>query len=550
MAKQVLYGKDAQAALKKGIDKLAAAVSITLGPRGLAVVIEKGYGAPQVTFDGVTVAKEIELEDKFENLGAEFIKQAAEKTNDNVGDGTTTAVVLAHAMINEGEKVVQEKGFNVIQLAEELKKAGKNIIDGLEAQKELINDSKKIQEVATLSAKDKEIGKLIADVMQKVGREGVVTIEDSNTVGNSFEVVEGMQFDRGYISPYMTTNQEKMEAVLEKPHILVTDQKISAIADLLPLLEKLIQGGKKELVIIADEIEGEALATLIVNKIRGVFSVLAVKAPGFGDRRKEMLEDIAAVTGAKFISEELGRKFSSVEVADLGQAHRVVSNKDNTVIVGGKGDKDTIAKRVSQIKAQLKHVDSDFDKEKLQERLGKLAGGVAVIKVGAPTESAQKELKQRVEDAVAATRAAMEEGIIPGGGIALFNVVLKLGNKKDGGSMVAESAMVILKKVLEAPLTAIVNNSGEDPVKIITKLKADKEKSSNLWLGFNALTNKIGDLKEAGIIDPLKVTKTAFTNAISVASTYLTIGVAITELPKKEEKGAGMSGMHGMPGEY
>ena len=510
---------------------------MTLGPRGRAVVIEKGYGAPQVTFDGVTVAKEVELENKFENLGAELIKQAADKTNDAVGDGTTTAVVLAHAMIDEGENAIKEKGFNVIRLAEELKKASEAVVRNLEKQRESINDNKKIEEVATLSAKHPEIGKLIAEVMGKVGRDGVVTIEDSNTIGNSHELVEGMQFDRGYISPYMVTNSERMEAVLENPQILVTDKKISSIQELLPLLEKVVQSGKKELVIIAEEVEGEALATLVVNKLRGIFSVLAVKAPGFGDRKKEMLQDICAVTGAQFISEEIGRKFDSVDMHDLGQAHRVVSNKDNTTIVGGKGDKSEIEKRVAQLKNQLKKTDSEFDKEKLQERLGKLSGGVAVIKVGAPTESAQKELKQRVEDAVAATRAAMEEGIVPGGGVALFNVMQDLKSGKEENSE-AGAAMVILRRALEAPLTAIVENSGENSEKVLSGLRNKKE----VWHGFNAQTNQVDDLKKAGIIDPLKVTKTAFMNAVSVAATYLTIGAAITEKPEPKTPPAG-----GMP---
>jgi len=531
MAKQIRFNDEARAALKKGIDKLANAVRMTLGPRGRAVVIEKTYGAPQVTFDGVTVAKEIELQDKYENLGAEFIKQAAEKTNDNVGDGTTTAVVLAQAMIEGGEKAISEKGFNVIHLAEELEEASRIVIAELEAQKELIDDPKKIEEVATLSAKDPDIGKLIAEVMGKIGSEGVVTVEDSNTIGSSYEMVEGLQFDRGYISPYMMTNADKMEAVLENPYLLVTDQKISAINDLLPLLEKIIQSGKKELVIIADDVEGEALATLIVNKLRGVFNVLAVKAPGFGDRRKEMLQDIAIVTGAEFISEELGRKLENTDIKALGRAHRVIATKDNTTIVGGEGDKEAIKQRIAQIKAQLEKTESEYDKEKLQERLGKLSGGVAVIKVGAPTESAQKELKQRVEDAVSATRAAMEEGIVPGGGIALFNV-----NLRQGQTNFSDEAMSILEKTLEAPLRAIIANSGEDPGRIIGEIKDEQAKAGNKWIGFNAATNKIGDLKEAGIIDPLKVTKTAFVNAVSVAAHYLMMGAAITEIPEKKNR--------------
>ena len=550
MAKQILFDENARIALKKGIDKLAQAVKMTLGPRGRAVVIEKGYGAPQVTFDGVTVAKEIELEDKYENLGADFIKQAADKTNDNVGDGTTTSVVLAHAMIEEGEKAISEKGFNVIQLAEELKKsANQFVIKSLESQREAINDNKKVEEVATLSAKDAEIGKLIAEVMGKVGKEGVVAIEDSNTIGNSFEIVEGMQFDRGYVSQYMITNTERMEAVLEDPYILVTDKKISSIQELLPLLEKLLQTGKKELVIIAEEIDGEAMATLVVNKLRGIFSALAVKAPGCGDRRKEMLQDIAIITGATYVSEEVGKKLENVELADLGHAHKVVSNKDNTTIVGGKGDKKIIEERVNQLKAQIKKTDSEFDKEKIQERLGKLSGGVAVIKVGAPAESAQKELKQRVEDAVAATRAAMEEGIVPGGGIALYNVAVgmkdAMSNEKNE---VVKAALGIINKTLIAPIQAIIANSGEQWNSVEPKL-VSRSLPADAWKGFNGLNNEIGDLKAAGIIDPLKVVKTAFLNAVSVAANYLTVGAAITNIPEKKEKG-GMSGGMGMGEDY
>jgi len=548
MAKQIKFNEDARAALKRGIDKLAKAVTMTLGPRGRAVVIERGYGAPQVTFDGVNVAKEIELEDKWENVGAEFIKQAADKTNDGVGDGTTTATILAHAMIDEGEKVIREKGFNVIQLAEELRKASQSVIKALEEQRELINDNKKIKEVATLSAKDGEIGELIATVMEKICKEGVVTIEDSNTIGNSYEIVEGMQFDRGYVSPYMMTNQERMEAVLEDPYILVTDKKISSIQDILQLLEKIVASGKKELLIIADEVEGEALATLVVNKLRGIFNVLAVKAPGFGDRKKEMLQDIAVVTGATFISEDLGKKLENTEVGDLGHAHRVVSNKDNTTIVGGKGEKKAINDRVAQIKAQVKKTDSDFDKEKLQERLGKLAGGVAVIKVGAPTEAAQKELKQRVEDAVAATRAAMEEGIVPGGGIALFNTIPAVTPSKLEAGSVSSAVYSILSRALHAPLSAIVQNSGEELKNTIQKLEVNW-RERNSWRGFNAMTNKVSDLKEAGIIDPLKVTRAAFVNAVSVAANYLTVGAAITSIPEKKNPPAQGGGMEGMGGE-
>lgn len=541
MAKILKFNEDARASIKKGIDKLAQAVKMTLGPRGRAAVIEKSYGAPQITFDGVTVAKEVELEDKFENLGAELIKQAADKTNDQVGDGTTTAVVLAHTIIEEGEKAINSQGFNVIQLAEELKKHGQDIVASLEKQKELINDTQKIQEVASLSAKDKNIGKLIAQVFEKVGKEGVISIDDSKTVDSDFELVEGMQFDRGYISPYMATNGEKMTAELENPYILVTDKKISSIKEILPILEKVVESGKKELVIIAEDLEGEALTTLILNKIKGTFNVLALKAPGFGDRKKEMLEDIAVVTGATFVSSELGKKFEDLEIADLGHATRVVSDKDETTIVDGKGDKKEIEERVKQLKGQIENAEGSFDKEKLQERLGKLSGGVAVIKVGAPTESAQKELKQRVEDAVSATRAAMEEGIVPGGGMALFNVA----EFTNGSDEVVKATQSILHVAMQAPVTEIVKNSGQDPAKVIAQLKSRTAEEN--WTGFNAGTNKIEDLKKAGIIDPLKVTKTAFTNAVSVASTYLMMGVAMTEVPKKDEPMPQMpGGMGGM----
>ena len=535
MAKQILFNNEARIGLKKGIDKLAEAVKMTLGPRGRAVVIEK-FGAPQVTFDGVTVAKEIMLEDKFENLGAEFLKQVANKTNDNVGDGTTTSVVLAHALINAGEKSIGEKGFNVIQLAEELKKGSLEIIKALEDQKELINDNKKIEEVATLSSKDKQVGSLIAEVMSTVGKDGVVTVEDSNTVGNSYDLVEGMQFDKGYISQYMITDQEKMESVLENPLVLVTDKKILSVAELLPVLEKIMQSGRKDLLLIADNIEGEALSTLIVNKMRGVFNILAVKAPGFGDAKKEMLQDIAIVTGATFISEDTGKKLEGVEVSDLGSAKRVISNKDTTTIVSGGGDESKMSERLIQLKGQLAKAESTYDQDKLTERIGKLSGGVAVIKVGSPTESAQKELKQRVEDAVNATRAAMEEGIVPGGGIALFNTrVLCIEKMAKVTNEVEKEAWNILYTVVNAPIEALVTNSGGSFKEVNSTLCIMKaEEDNHVWLGFNATTNTIGNLKEAGIIDPLKVTKTAFINAISVAANYLTIGAAMVE--KSEEK--------------
>ncbi len=544
MAKNVIFNEEARRSLKAGIDKLSLAVKMTLGPRGRAVVIEKAYGAPQVTLDGVTVAKEIEFEDRFENLGASLIKQAADKTNDNVGDGTTTSIILAQALIEEGEKAVSERGMNVIHLADEIKRGGEAIISALEDQAEEVKDNK-IKEVATLSAKDAEIGELIADVFKTVGEEAVITIEDSNTVSNSSEVVEGMQFDKGYIAPYMVTNMEKMEAEYTDPYILITDRKISSIKEILPLLEKLAQSGKKELVIIAEDVDSEALTTLIVNKVRGIFNGLAIKAPGFGDRRKEMLEDIAIVTGGKVISETVGLKLDAVEISMLGRARKIISSKDNTIIVGGKGKKSDIESRVAQLKQAIDRTEAKYDKDKLKERLGKLSGGVAVIKVGAPTESAQKELKQRVEDAVAATRAAMEEGVVPGGGIALFNSYSALDSIKTKDEA-GQYALEILRKVVYAPITAIIENSGETSSVILEELKTKKEevkgKTDKLWLGFNARTNMIEDLKKAGIVDPLKVTKMAFTNAISVATNYLTIGVAIVDIPK-EEKPTGSGGM-------
>ncbi len=548
MAKQILFNNNARKSLKKGIDTLAEAVKMTLGPRGRAVVIDKGYGAPQVTLDGVTVAKAIELEDKFENVGADLIKQAADKTNDKVGDGTTTSVVLAQAIIEGGEKAVAEKGFNVIHLADELMRESESVISALEDQSESIDDTKKIEEVATLSSKDADIGKLIADVIKKVGKDGVVTIEDSNTGLNSSELVEGLQFDKGYASPYMITNPDRMEAEYEDPFILITDKKISAIKEILPLLESLAQKGKKDLVIIADDVDGEALTTLIVNKLRGTFNALAVKAPAFGDRKKEMLADIAILTGGKVVSEDVGLKLENIDISVLGRARRIISTKDSTTIVGGKGKKSDVEERMLAIKKQLENTESNYDKEKLQERLGKLSGGVAVIKVGAPTESAQKELKQRVEDAVAATKAAMEEGIIPGGGIALFNVVLGLVEEKTPDTINAYARM-ILRRAAESPIISIFENSGEDSKKWMKELSERKTtvkgKAERSWLGFNAKTNTIEDLKKAGIIDPLKVTKTAFRNAVSVASNYLTIGAAITDIPKKEEPSHGHDGMDG-----
>jgi len=551
MAKRIFFNNEARQALKRGIDQLSEAVKMTLGPRGRAVVIERSYGAPLVTLDGVTVAKEIELEDKFENLGAELIKQAADKTNDNVGDGTTTSIILAQALIEAGEKAVAEKGFNVIRLADEIIEASKEVADLLATQAEPVKDMNKVKEVATLSAKDAEIGELIASVFKTVGKDGVITIEDSNTLSNSSEVVEGMQFDKGYISPYLVTNSEKMLAEYNDPYVLITDRKISAVKDILPLIEKMAGAGKKDLIIIAEDVDGEALATLIVNKIRGIFNTLAIKAPGFGDRRKEILQDIAIVTGGQVITDELGLKLENTELNMLGRARRVMATKDETTIIGGKGKKKEIEERLAQLREQIKQTESKYDKDKLAERLGKLSGGVAVLRVGAPTESAQKELKQRVEDSVSATRAAMEEGVVPGGGIALLNAVLDLSEKSTDDEL-KDQARAILRIVLKAPLNAIIENSGENASSILDEIieaKAKiKNKTERLWLGFNATKNVVTDLKSAGIVDPLKVTKTALLNAVSVATNFLTVGVAITEIPKKEEPtpdaGGGMGGMY------
>jgi len=542
MAKQILFAEKAREALKRGVDKLADTVKVTLGPRGRAVILDKGYGSPVITLDGVTIAKEIELKDKIENIGAELVKQVASKTNDVAGDGTTTATLLAQVFISEGVKNVTS-GLDPMALRQGMTEASEIVVQSLKNISQKINNKEEIAQVATISARDEAIGNLIADVIDQVGKDGVVTVEESQTSGLSKELVEGLQFDRGYISPYMITSQERMEAVLDDPRILVTDKKISSISDLLPILEKLIQGGKKELVIVADDVDGEALATLVVNKIRGVFNVLAVKAPGFGDRRKEMLQDIATVSGAEFISEDVGRKLENVDLAALGQAHRVVSNKDNTVIVGGKGDKNEIEQRVSQLKIQLAKTDSEFDREKIQERIGKLSGGVAVIKVGAATEVEQKEKQHRIEDAVAATKAAIEEGIVPGGGVALVraseevkNYINHLSGKDDLAKIVG--AKIILQG-LYAPIKQIAENAGYDGAVVLDKVMAGKDD-----FGFNAATGKYEHLIKAGIVDPTKVTRSALQNAVSVASMILITQSVVADLPEKKERGM----PDGMPG--
>ncbi len=542
MAKQLLFNENARIALKKGVDKLADAVKITLGPRGRAVVLEKGYGAPMVTHDGVTIAKEIELEDKIENIGAELVKEVASKTNDIAGDGTTTATLLAQVLINEGLKNATS-GVDVVGMHKGMTKAYEAVLESLKNLSKKISTKEEIAQVATISSRDEEIGKLIADVIDQVGKDGVVTVEESQSVGLSKELVEGLQFDRGYVSAYMVSNAERMEAVLESPYVLVTDKKISSINELLPLLEKLVKAGKKELVIIADDVDGEALATLVVNKIRGIFNVLAVKAPGFGDRRKEMLQDIAVVTGADFISEDLGRKLESVDIASLGQAHRVVSNKDNTTIVGGKGAKEEIEKRVNQIKSQLQKTDSEFDREKLQERLGKLSGGVAVIKVGAATEVEQKEKQHRIEDAVNATKAAIEEGIVVGGGVALARAaesVKELINKFEKDQMAEIVGAKIVLEGLYAPLKQIAKNAGYDGAVVLDKILNEKDD-----FGFNAATGKYENLIKSGVVDPTKVTRSALQNAVSIASMLLITEAVVANLPEKKEKEMPHAG-HGM----
>ena len=534
MPKQIQYKEEARESLKRGVDKIANAVKVTLGPKGRNVVLDKGFGTPTITKDGVTVAKEIELKDKFENIGAELIKEVASKTNDVAGDGTTTATVLAQAIVAEGFSAVNS-GANPLVLKKGMEKAVDWVIDYLNKKKKTVSSHEKIKEVASIAANDPEIGKLIADVFKEVGKDGVVTVEESQSTEMSKELVEGLQFDRGYVSAYMITNPERMEAVYEDPYILITDKKISSIQEIVPLLEKISRGGKRDLVIIADEIEGDALATLVVNKLRGTFNSLAIKAPGFGDRKKEMLEDIAIVTGGQVISEEKGIKMENIDIPMLGRAHRVIAGKENTTIVGGKGKKQDIDKRVSQLRSQIEKATSDFDKEKLQERLGKLSGGVAVIRVGANTETELKEKKFRIEDAVNATRAALEAGIVAGGGVALFEASKELNHKAmKGMPEVGDEAkgVSVIKAVLEKPLRAIAENAGKDSNEVALKVFGMEPG----W-GFNALTGEYVDMFKEGIIDPLKVVKATLVNAASIASLILTTEAVVAEWPsEKEEK--------------
>ncbi len=541
MAKLIQYKDEARESLKRGVDKLANAVKVTLGPKGRNVVLDRGFGSPIITKDGVTVAKDIELEDKFENVGAELVKEVASKTNDMAGDGTTTATILAQAIVAEGFSAVSS-GANPIVLKRGMDKATDWVIAYLESKKKKVT-TENLKEVASISANDPEIGKLIADVFKQVGKDGVVTVEESQSAEMGRELVEGMQFDRGYISPYMVTNAERMEAVYEDPYILITDRKISSINDIVPLLQKINQAGKRDLVIIADDVDGDALATLVVNKLRGNFNALAMKAPGFGDRKKEMLEDIATITGGTVIAEEKGLKLETMELTMLGRAHKVKATKESTTIVDGKGKKADIDKRISQIKTQLENTKSSYDKEKLQERLAKLSGGVAVIKVGGLTETEMKEKKFRIDDAVSATRAALEEGIVSGGGVALFCAARALTAKsiKGVGEFGDEAkGVAIIKAILEKPLRSIAENAGKDANEVVLRISEMDEGK-----GFDAATGDYVDMISAGIIDPLKVVKTALVNAVSVASLILTTEAVVTDKPEPKTPPAGGPGMGG-----
>src|SRR5215208_6984695 len=532
-AKQLNYSEEARRALKRGVDALADAVKITLGPKGRNVVLDKKFGPPTITNDGVTIAKEIELQDPFENMGAQLLKEAATKTNDIAGDGTTTATVLAQAIVTEGFRNVTS-GANPLQLKRGVEKGVAAIIEELKKNSKTIGDKNEIAQVAAISAADEEIGSLIAEVMDKVGKDGVITVEESKTLKFETEYVEGMQFDRGYISPYFISDPTRMEAALDEPYILITDKKISSIQDILPLLERIVQV-TKNLVILAEDVDGEALATLVVNKLRGMLNVLAIKAPGFGDRRKAMLEDIATVTGGVVISEEIGRKLDSATVQDLGRARRVVSNKDETTVVEGRGSEEAIKGRIAQIRAQISDTTSDFDREKLQERLAKMAGGVAVIRVGAATEVELKEKKHRVEDALQATRAAVEEGIVSGGGVAFVNVLPALDKVLEGydGASDEKTGVAILKRALEEPLRRIAVNAGLEGSVIVEEVKKRK-----VGEGFDAARGEYVDMVKQGIIDPLKVTRSALENAASIATMIMTTETLVTELPEKEKAGA------------
>ena len=541
MAKMLKFGEDARRSTQVGVDKLADTVKVTLGPKGRNVVLDKKFGAPLITNDGVSIAREIELEDPYENMGAQLVKEVATKTNDVAGDGTTTATLLAQAIIREGLKNVTA-GANPMLIRNGIRTAVDKAVEEIKKISKQVEGKEDIARVAAISAADEEVGKLIADAMEKVGNEGVITIEESKSMGTELDVVEGMQFDRGYVSPYMVTDTEKMEAVLDNPYILITDKKISNIQELLPLLEQIVQAGKK-LLIIAEDVEGEAMQTLVVNKLRGTFTCVAVKAPGFGDRRKEMLQDLAILTGGQVISEELGRDLKETTLEMLGQAESVKVNKENTVIVNGKGNSADIKDRVNQIKIQVEETTSEFDKEKLQERLAKLAGGVAVIKVGAATETELKEKKLRIEDALAATKAAVEEGIVAGGGTAYANVINEVA-KLTSDVPDTQVGINIIVKALEEPVRQIATNAGDEGSVIIEKVRA-----SEAGVGYDALKGEYVNMIKSGIVDPTKVTRSALQNAASVASTFLTTEAAVADIPAKEPAMPGAPGM-GMDGMY
>ena len=544
-AKDIKFGDDARASVATGVKKLANAVRVTMGPKGRNVILEKSFGAPTVTNDGVTIAKEIEFEDKFENMGAQLAKEAATKTNDTAGDGTSTATVLADAIISEGLKNVAS-GANPIAIQQGINQAVGVVETELASMSIPVDSNEKMEQVATISAQNPEVGKIIAEVFDTVGTTGVVTVEEGNTMGLEKEVVEGMQFDNGYLSPYMITNPDSMEAVIENAKILLTDKKISSIKDILPLLESLGQAGDKNIVLIAEDVDSEALATLVLNKLRGVFNILAVKAPGFGDRRKAMLQDIAILTGGTVITEEVGLKLENATVADLGIAKKVIATKDNTMIVDGAGEKSQIEARVSEIEREMDSAKSEYDKEKLAERRAKLAGGIAVIKVGAATEVELKEKKHRIEDAVLATKAASQEGIVPGGGVALVHAAQKLKTVKNDNAEV-QVGIDIVTRALEAPARQIVHNAGHEPSVVVAQISAEKDTKK----GFDAAgVGEIKDLVAAGIIDPTKVTRSALVNAASIAGTFLTTETAIVEMPKDEPAPPAMppGGMGGMPG--
>lgn len=535
-AKQLVFSDEARRYLKNGIDVVANAVATTLGPKGRNVALDRKFGSPTITHDGVTVAKEIELEDPFENMGAQLLKEAATKTNDIAGDGTTTSTVLAHAIVTEGLKNLAA-GANPMLLKRGIEIAAKTVADDIKKQAIEITTKEEISSVATISAQDKNIGSLIAEVMDKVGKDGVITVEESKGLEFETEYVEGMQFDRGYISAYFVTDSEHMLADISDPYILIHDKKISAATDIVPILEKLVQIGKRELLIIAEDIDGEALATLVLNKLRGMLNVIAVKAPGFGDRRKAMLQDIAILTGGSVISEETGRKLETVTIADLGQAEKVSTDKDNTTIVGGKGDPKAIKGRIEQIRVEIENTTSDYDREKLQERLAKLAGGVAIIRVGAATETELKEKKHRVEDALSATRAAVEEGIVPGGGVALINAMktletVKLDNEDE------QLGINIVRKSLEVPMRKIAENAGKDGSVIVENVRQAQIREKNDRFGYDVLTEKYLDMVKGGVIDPAKVTRGALENAASIAAMILTTEALVTDVPEKDKPAA------------